>query len=165
MNKVIFFFTIFVSVMHAGDPQYYAYVNLDYYESDLFHQLGTVVGILDQYENNKYCGVRVDFGRQKKISPSYKNWWEHFFKKLNIGDTTGEFRYIPNYEKKILSFSLYELSFKHAHYLIQKYIEVQPVIREKVASYRKEFFDDFFVIGVCYINDNFYRFFCTKNFL
>jgi len=162
MNKVIFFFIIFVSVMYAGDPQYYAYIDLDYCKLDLFYQFGTVVGILDQYENNKYCGVKVDFGRQKKFSPCYKNGWEHFFKKLSIGNTTGEFRHIPNYEKKVLSFCLYELSFKRAHYLIKKYIEIQPVIREKVASYRKEFFDDTFVVGVCYMDDNSYRFAVPK---
>ncbi len=141
--------------MYADDSQYYAYIKLDYYQSDLFQQFGTVIGILDQYEKNKYCVVKVDFGWQGEYYFLGKNgnWWKYFFKKLDVGNTAGEFRCIPNFEKVDLSFCLYKLSFERAHELIQKYIEVQPEIRKKVNFYKKKLFDDFFVIGVCYTHD------------
>ncbi len=90
-------------MMYADDSQYYAYIKLDYYQSDLFQQFETIIGVLDQYEKNKYRGVKVDFGWQGEYYFLGKNgnWWEYFFKKLNVGDTSGEFRCIPNFEKMI----------------------------------------------------------------
>lgn len=148
------FFVTFFSIIHTDDPQRYAYIDLGHYKSDLFYQLETVVGILDQYENNKYSGVKVDSEWQSGHCSCCQNngWWEYFFKKIEVGDTTGKLRRIPDYEKMTaLNFCLYGLSFGRAHELIKKYTEVQPKIREKVTSYQKEFFDDSFVIGVCYV--------------
>jgi len=161
MNKIMFLFITFTSIIHANDSQYYAYVDLGYCRS-IFDQFGTVIGLLDQYENNKYSGIKVEsgFAKRGEYYSHYKNsnWWEWFFKKLDVGNTTGEFRSIPMYEKRILSNCLYELSFKRAHELIQKYIELQPEIKEKISAFQKAFFDDFFVIGVCYIEDDFSKF-------
>ncbi len=152
MNKIAFLFISFVSVMYADDPQYYAYFDLGYAESDLFYQLSTAIGLLDQYENNKYRGVKVDFSQENEhYYCKNNNGWKYCFKELNVGDTTGEFRRIPAYKRAGLSSCLYELSFKRLHELAQKYIEVQPGIREKVTTYQKEFFGDSFVIGVCYM--------------
>ncbi len=150
--------------MHADDPQYYAYIKLNYYQSDLFQQFETIIGVLDQYEKNKYCGDRVDFGWKGEYHFLGKNgnWWEYFFKKLDVGDTAGEFRCISNFEKNDLSFCLYKLSFERAHELIQKYIEVQPTIREKITVYQKAFLDNSFVIGVCYMNNSSSRYSVPK---
>ena len=122
----------------AAVPQYYAYINSAYKKpavkssffyqlGSLFYQLGAVIGVLDQYENNKYRGVKLDFGYDGKYYSRYKggNWWEYFFTKLNVGDTTGEFRSIPRYEQSAVACCLYELSFERAHELIEKYIHIK----------------------------------------
>ncbi len=152
MNKTILVLISFVSLIHADVPQYYAYVDSVNAEPYIFSQLSTIIGVLDQYENNIYRGVKVDFGHDGTYYSRYKgnNWWEYFFNRLDIGDTTGECRRIPNYEKTILSCSLYEFSVERAHELMQKYIEVKPEITAKVAAYQKEVFNDFFVIGIYY---------------
>ena len=141
MNKITLLFITFVYIIHADDPQHYAYVDLGYCGSNIFYQFGTVIGILDQYENNKYCGVKVYSERQSEHCSCYQNsnWWEYFFKKLDVGDTSGEFRCIPNYEKIVLRYCLHELSFGRAHEIVEKYIEIQPKIREKITAYRKKF--------------------------
>ncbi len=155
MNKIIFIFISFVSITYAGNPQHYAYIDLNRntssFFSTFFYQFNTVIGLLDQYENNKYHGVKVDCGENTESSCNSNNWWEYFFKKLDIGNTTGEFRRIPLHERVSLGFSLYDLSFRRAHELIRKYIKIRPEIKEKVSAYQKKFFDNSFVIGICYL--------------
>ncbi len=157
MIKVTLLFISFVSVMFASDsPQYYAYIDSVSYKLNFLNQLGIVLGVLDQYENNIYRGVKVDFGYEGEYYSRYKgsNWWEYFFKKLDLGDTTGEYRRIPNFEKVILSYSVFEQSTERVHELIQKYIEVQPEILAKVAGYQEEILNDAFVIGIYYVNSD-----------
>lgn len=138
-----------ILILSGAEP----YVSIDSIDRDpgLFEQLGTVIGVLECYENKKYSGVKVDFGCDGFYYSPYKgsNWWEYYFKKIELGQTVGESRRIPNIEKALLSGCIYELSVARVHELIQKYIEVKPDIIAKVAECQKDFADAF-VVGVYY---------------
>ncbi len=154
-NLILYIGTsLFVFVPHIHSS--YAYLDTIDSNYNIFQQLAIVVGLLDKYEEKEYAGLKVDFGTDGKYYSRFlgNNWWEYFFKKVEVGDTHKERCRIKKFEKTALSCSTFQFDTERAHYLIQKYIFIQPKIVKEIAAFETEYLNDSFTIGVNYIKNN-----------
>jgi len=156
LKKQLFCVGISVCMFAAEIQGTCAYLDRANDGATLFRQLSIVLGLLNRYEMGDYTGVTVDFGTTGKYYSRFlgENWWQYYFKKIEVGDTLEDRQRIKTFENNALSCSLFQLDAQRAHELIQKYIVVQPLIAEKVSTFQAEQFKNSFVIGVEYVKND-----------
>lgn len=115
--------------------------------------INTVLALLDEYENNQIDGFSIEFPfHGEKYPGRAKNWWEHYFVSLSVGE--GKTKHLQNFQLTTYGLkNLFNSSRKRAQYLIKKYIEFQPHIQEKVEHFSKNF-KEYYVIGVNYVKQS-----------
>jgi len=114
-------------------------------------ELSAVLGALDAYEKGQYTGIEVDFRSGLFFEPTIgPNWWEYYFAAIHLGDIYSQNQHHSSTDESCsLSYTAYNILSRQQNYeLIQKYVQVKPIIQETVDTFVKENFYNYFVIGV-----------------
>lgn len=118
-----------------------------------FAEFLIVVGALDRYEKEGFggCGVEFNWGLYHDSSKG-PNWWEYFFKPININpELRKNARYLSEHEKAACAWGgISSISRERAYELITRYIHIKPHIQQKIDDFIAEHFADHFVIGLHY---------------
>ncbi len=121
----------------------------------LFSELIMVLGALEHYEKwqSCYAGLQVDFAAAGLYyePASGKNWWQYYFEPVVLGSGYDAVRSVTS----VTQHDLFEdggiaLSRQRGFELIDRYIRLQPQLRNKIDSYVHAHFQDACVVGVHY---------------
>lgn len=120
----------------------------------MFAAANQILGNLSLYENNQLLGVSgftVDFGKNGcYYDPAFgPNWWTYYFEPIEVG-TRKKARIIYSTSEAHWDAwnHRYSMTRDSAAKLVNKYIHVKSSIQEKIDSFKIEFFQDYYVIGV-----------------
>ncbi len=120
-------------------------------EYNMFKTLNVVIALLNQYEQNKLDGVRASFPIKGRRGAKISNWWNRFFKPLNVGNPTDSTK-ILGYDNTIIGLTtLFEMPTRRAYTLLRKYIKIKPKILAKVKTFIAKNFKTNHIIGIHYI--------------
>ncbi len=126
----------------------------------LFHNLLIVVGALDYIEKHPFNSLSVDYKDQGRFFEKEKgsNWWNYYFKPINIGSMKGKLKCLTDAEKAHFgNSSLYFMNRKRACYLISKYIRLKTNLIAEIKAFQKKHFYGFYMIGVHYRGTDKYK--------
>jgi len=123
-------------------------------KAGLFATLNFVCMLLSRYKAGNYRGIEVDFGTTGLYyEPKYgKNWWNYYFepvcfgKKINIKKVVDVPYLDPHTDLHKKKPPIRQTMFG----MIQKYFHIKPHILDKINTFDKENFKDYFVISVHY---------------
>ncbi|MCE2983843.1 MAG: nodulation protein NodZ [Parachlamydia sp.] len=117
--------------------------------SGFFAIFNSVLGLLAEFEEGGYEGVKVDLNSGFYLDPHYgPNWWNYYFEPLALGIQEAPFEEIDGQKVQQLIDRGLNLERSDAHHLIQKYVKIMPGIQADVDTFVKSFFEEYFVIGV-----------------
>src|SRR5579872_1851366 len=123
-------------------------------EAGLFATLNFVSSLLSRYKAGHYQGIEVNFGKRGLYyEPKYgKNWWSYYFEPVFFGEKINIKRVInvpyldPHTDLTKKKPPVRQTMFG----MIQKYFHIKPHILDKINTFDKENFKDYFVISVHY---------------
>lgn len=157
MKKTILITCLIAHTFVLSCTENYAFIDWvrNRFGFSLFHQLGVMLGLLDQYEQGIYDGIDGNFGCNEQTCSCIKKYWKDFFQPIRVGNISGEVKHIQPFEHTLLSNCIFDLPIDHIHQLIKKYIVIQPDIVDKAASYYTSHLENAFIIGIYYKENNF----------
>ena len=126
------------------------------YDTGMFSQFATVLGLLEHYENceSNYAGLHVDFAdRGLYFDPAIgQNWWTYFYEPIEFGAKCGAAEKAIDDRLHIIFAARTEetMSRKRGAELVRRYVRVRPYIQEKVEAFVDKNFEGAFVIGIHY---------------
>lgn len=151
----IFFCLSLVKMMHlpADDSKKYVIINHPVYNPGMFCVLNMVVAFLYQYEQGKYAGLKVDFGKNGLYYDANQgpNWWQYYFEPLQLGNRD-EGVTIPFSDKNcsLDNFTQKNLTRRQVFSLIQKHIKLKDNIQNELDVFVDNHFKKNNVIGIHY---------------
>lgn len=116
-----------------------------------FAIVNIVMGILDEFDQRRWAGVKVDLGRagqyyDSKMGP---NWWNYYFQPLQVGKNTGRIKDNPNGDYYGI-YTLCRMSRQRGHYLLNKYIKIKPFVHRLVNNFYDKNLQGAYLIGIHY---------------
>lgn len=150
LRLIIFFFFTHASLLF-GSNGIYLDVNLSLH--GMFSVFCFVAGVLYEYDNNDYSGIKVDFRNSGLYYDAEHgpNWWEYFCKPICIGNEQGCVKQFTGQE--YINYAIFaetELTRQQVFHLINKYILIQDHIQQKIDKFVSENFSGWHIIGVHY---------------
>jgi hypothetical protein len=137
LSDVSMRFNPFVPVIHLNTCVYEK-INAP---SDLPTGLNAILALLNQYEENKIEGIMID---------NSSKWWTNNFVPLSVGKNDAAVA-LTLYDIEILGYeTMFEMPCTRAHELIQKYIQFNQHITEKIEKLVEQNFNNSYIIGIYY---------------
>ncbi len=121
-------------------------------DSGLFSVFSDVLALVKCYDQGRYEGIEVDFGKSglyydTKFGP---NWWNYYCEPICLGEKK-RIRYTVGYIPYARPSEIEQHTSRgEACRLINKYITFKPSIVEKVDAFQKKHFVNKFVLGIHY---------------
>jgi hypothetical protein len=133
----------------SGNQPFLVLNGIHFQEGGFFASFHAVLGVLDLYETGNYSGLKVNLNSTLYLdSEKGPNWWEYFFKPINLGKK-GKFKQILDAPTIVhLAIKGFYLPRKRGFELIQKYIHLRSPIQKEVNQFVCEHFKDCITIGV-----------------
>ena len=144
-------FLISESFLHAVQPPFLT-LHAAPYNPGLFSVFTTVLGLLDQYEEENYSGFVIQFGKNGLYHDEQRgpNWWRYYFMPLQRGLEERTVSSTAEIHVKLALHCLNNLSRERCYELISRYIRLRPHITEKVDKFVQTKFKDAHVLGIHY---------------
>lgn len=136
----------FLFVNHPDHPTYYL---------GMFSVFCYVAGVLYEYEQHEYAGIKVDFENHGLYHDTLygSNWWNYYCEPLHISAKKKNVIYqdfdIHEYSD-FAFFAELKLSRQDINKLIKKYIHVKQSILKKVDDFQENNFHSLFTLAVHY---------------
>jgi hypothetical protein len=123
--------------------------------SGLFSEVASVLGLLDHYERKRrlYAGVKVRFSGGLYLDPPFgDNWWEYYFAPVDIATGSDAPSRVVSQHYHDLCANRVEraMSRSRGAALLDRYVAVQPPVRNLVDRYVAGHWDDAHIVGVHY---------------
>ena len=118
-----------------------------------FSNFALVVGVLEEYENNKLRGLTVDLlGNGCYTDTSVgSNWWTQYFEPIHLGDCSEATHMTCPKMVERIQYVQWRLPKMMCHEFIKKYIRIKQPILDEVQKFAVvNEFDKFNIIGVHY---------------
>ncbi len=122
------------------------------HHSGMFGVFLTALGALDFYENEGYGGIYFNlnsgFYYDASVGP---NWWEYYFEPLGLSGNVLTRQALTLSQVYDFAFgTLLHMPRQRGFELIQKYVVVKENILDEVAQFKRDNFQDSYVIGMHY---------------
>ncbi|MBA3955022.1 hypothetical protein H0X48_06920 [Candidatus Dependentiae bacterium] len=126
------------------------YIIYKYNDFGLFAVFNNVLGMLDEFDQGKCAGVKVDLVNglysEPKMGP---NWWNYYFQSVQVGHNGGYVNSSPD-TGFYGPHTLCKMDRQRGNYLINKYIKVKPYISHLVNRFYNQNLTNAFLIGIHY---------------
>jgi hypothetical protein len=139
-------------------PLHKEYIVIDaaIYETGMFSQLASIVGLLEHYEawSRRYAGLRLGrFSHGLYYDPTVGgSWWNYFFEPIELGASDNGPVYSPNDQLQEAFATRTEVSMprEQAAEIVRRHIRLNRETRRMVDALAEHHFKDDYVIGIHY---------------
>jgi hypothetical protein len=158
MIKHVLLLNIFCSIglIFGGTKNYYI-IDGRHEDNSVVKLWYTALGLLDEYDKGLNAGFAIVFNQEGKHFSAERgsNWWDYYFACNAVGSPEdGVPVRVPRYKRSTIRFNtVCTMSPTRAHYLLNRYMPLQPAVQERLNHIKAVYWpDDIPVIGVYYQN-------------
>jgi hypothetical protein len=139
----------------SADAHNYYIIDGAYEDNSVVKLWYTMIGLLDDYDTSRCSGFEISFNGDGKHYDATRgpNWWDYYFAFHAVGSAqNSSIVRVPRYQRSIMRFKVAcTMSPERAHFLLNKYVKLQPAVQAKLEQIKKDYFSqDVPVVGVYY---------------